>query len=947
MAFESVLKARGLVTHPNELSQVPEGSLLVANNIVIDRDGVIEPRRGNEKSFEFSTILNTAKKMFVFQNNVLIHATDNKIYKFDNTTVTSFTGTFTQIDIDNKIRFETSNENLYFTTSTGIQKLDLIANEPVDSGTPKGLDAALTLSGISGFFTNSTQVAYRIVWSLIDSNNNTLLGAPSQRLIIGNGTGSSKNITLDIQIPFGITTNHTCQVYRSGFSASITSVPNDEMGLVFERAPTAGEITAESIIITDIVPEDLRGTTLYTSPSQFGIEQANEVPPLANDIAEYKDTLFYANTISKHRLKFNVISVGAPSGITVNDTITIAGITYTAAKGLQEITDVITISGGFITGGEYFTLLSARDQTLYHVFYIVDSIGSDPLPANSTAIQVDITSDDTDTVVATKTNTIIGALGDFISSVSGNTITITNSNTGITTNAADFDVGFTIAITQEGTIGENPATDTYEIFTINTPGANIEDTARSLVRVINRSSTNTTVSAFYLSSFDDFPGQILIEENDLGGSTFSITVSANGGAFTPTLPTTGTSISSSSDISPNGLFFSRKDQPESVPLTNFFFVGSKDKKIIRIVPLRESLFIFKEDGIFRLVGDTSVNFTIETFDTTTKLLASETAVSLSNQVYMWSDQGIVTVSETGVSQVSRTIEDKINEIIAVNETQVRQNAFAIAYETDRKYILFTPDNDDTQATQALVYNNFTETWTRWPIARSTGIIHEIQNKIFWADGNANRIYSERKTFTSDDFIDEDFDVTITLIVGGTNTATLNDASEAEVGDVLFQDFDNFSIITSISGNDVVVKNVLNLSSGSAKILKKYNVDIEWVPLTINQPFISKHYSEMVMFFKFNDFETADITFKSDISPTQETQTVLGGENQSGWGTKGWGEFDWGSSLAGVKPIRTYIPLEKQRCSQIILGFEHSVQLTHFGINGYALKIEPMNERITR
>ena len=101
--------------------------------------------------------------------------------------------------------------------------------------------------------------------------------------------------------------------------------------------------------------------------------------------------------------------------------------------------------------------------------------------------------------------------------------------------------------------------------------------------------------------------------------------------------------------------------------------------------------------------------------------------------------------------------------ISVNQTEVRQNAFAIAYETDHKYILFTPENDDTQATQALVYNDFTQTWTRWPTARSAGIVHEIQNTLFWADGNANRVYDERKTFTSDDFIDEDFAVTITII----------------------------------------------------------------------------------------------------------------------------------------------------------------------------------------
>ena len=40
------LKASGLQTYYQTLMEISPGALLKANNVVIDRDGVIEPRRG-------------------------------------------------------------------------------------------------------------------------------------------------------------------------------------------------------------------------------------------------------------------------------------------------------------------------------------------------------------------------------------------------------------------------------------------------------------------------------------------------------------------------------------------------------------------------------------------------------------------------------------------------------------------------------------------------------------------------------------------------------------------------------------------------------------------------------------------------------------------------------------------------------------------------------------
>ena len=49
MSQNLVLKNKGLFTNSNQLSDVPEGALALAKNIVIDKDGVAEPCRGFDR----------------------------------------------------------------------------------------------------------------------------------------------------------------------------------------------------------------------------------------------------------------------------------------------------------------------------------------------------------------------------------------------------------------------------------------------------------------------------------------------------------------------------------------------------------------------------------------------------------------------------------------------------------------------------------------------------------------------------------------------------------------------------------------------------------------------------------------------------------------------------------------------------------------------------------
>jgi hypothetical protein len=69
-----MLKAKGLFTFSNYLSNIPEGSLFEASNVIIDRDGIIEPRRGIKV---FGNIPEVSKQLLTFKNRILTHYGDS------------------------------------------------------------------------------------------------------------------------------------------------------------------------------------------------------------------------------------------------------------------------------------------------------------------------------------------------------------------------------------------------------------------------------------------------------------------------------------------------------------------------------------------------------------------------------------------------------------------------------------------------------------------------------------------------------------------------------------------------------------------------------------------------------------------------------------------------------------------------------------------------------
>lgn len=818
---QNILRARGLYTFFNSLSEIPEGSLLEADNVVINRNGAIQSRRGFSKyGSDLDNGADRAKQLITYKGRILRHYDDNLEYDSDGLgDFDAFSGSFTETESGLRIKSVEANGNLYFTTDAGIQKISAktasdfttSTNFIRSAGGVKALDVTGVVDySVSGFLSGidagggdeTCAVAYRIVWGVKDRNSNLILGAPSSRtVIINTSTTNSGVVELTFTIPPRITTSDTdyfYQIYRTAVIAGVDSDPGDEMNLVIEDFPSGSELTARSVTVTDITPEDFRegNTPLYTNPvSGDGILQANDVPPLAKDIALFKNSVFYANTKTLNRLNLSLISVSqlvsGASQITIDDNSTSTTYTFVGEK---EETTITVDTFANTTDGGYFLINSASNIRKY--FPWADKTGTTPEPSGldtvgRLAVRVDISAAVSANDVAVALAAALDALDDFDVPVPvGDTIIVTNSNNGNTDDAVNGATGFgggafNISITNQGD-GEDASNQEVLLSAAATPSQQIDETARSLVNIINQQS-GEIVSAYYISGPEEVPGLILLESRVLGADPFFVTAdsSTTGGQFNPELPTSGETVISDNEVKGNRLYFSKYQQPEAVPLVNFLDVGPQDQDILRILPLRESLFVLKSDGVYRVTGENG-NFSLDLFDGSTGISTPDSAAVLNNQIYLLTRQDVATISDTGVSIISRPIEDKIVEVVNNNFSFIH-TGFGIAYESDRSYWLFlVSEETDTVATQCYRYNTFTNSWTRFILSKTCAVINTSDDKMYLGASDDNFIEKERKNFKRTDFADRDLDFTIPALSVDNTTITLSNISGIEVGDALVQ-----------------------------------------------------------------------------------------------------------------------------------------------------------------
>jgi hypothetical protein len=646
------------------------------------------------------------------------------------------------------------NGNALFTSRHGVLKVASDTGSIMPAGMPRGLDMSFAMggAGTGTIFTAANQYrAYRHTWALKDANNNLIVGAPSGR-VLAVSAAINENATLTIRVPPQITTSHVYQVFASAIG---TTDPGDELIQIYEGNPTSAQITAGTIAYEDKIADAFRnvGVPLYTNTSQEGSAAANNPPPLARDVCEFRNHALYANYTEPHRMTMQLVDAASLTNGT--STLTIAGVVYTS-----NAAEVIT-------------------------------------------------------------------------------------------------------------------TGTFQEFTSGTAAANVENTAKSLVRVINGYAANTTVYASYASTPDTTPGKILIEERGFGGSAFTAVAnsSATGNCFVPPIPT-DSSYTSIAERRRNRIRVSKQYQSEHAPIARDILVGAEYDEIQRIVPLQDMVIVIKDRTIWRITGTVFEDFQASILDDTCSIAGRDSAVKLNNTVFALSNQGFIAVNGNGVQIVGRPEEHRVLAGLADKSAPDHDTFVGVGVEVQRLYLCRAYDAAaDKNVTYA--YNAITRQWSRWLIDPQCFAV--VNDRILYGLNNAlGHVLLERASRRDGDpqyrdMCDESATFEITSISGSTATGTFTAgvdytgaaySSSIGYGWKLY-DGSNQYLVLSEAGGVLTLNTTTGLTTGTKTVYRPIPMTIEWNPFTAGNPGELKQFGDITIRCETQNAYKASLSYANE------------------------------------------------------------------------------------
>jgi len=826
----------------------------------------------------------------------------------------------------------------------------------------------------------------------------------------------STNASVTFPVPAGVTVNYEWQLYRTYGSADANTEPDDNHYLVATGNPTTTDLSAGTITVLDIRPDSLMQDALYTNPNQEGIQNANEPPPLAKDMTVYKDTAFYANVRGRHFLNLTLLATGGSTGVAVGTSVFIVkndviyqflgtdsstgtesgasatklgtfkvylggtpsqniydtATSLTRAINLSTDLNIIAIyasTGNSLPGSMFFQSLDLQDEPFYVYTNNMPNAWQPPLPLRIEAGTLSLGRNGGSTVTFRgdrRHNLQVGQTVELaaypvknVSAPAGSLSRNVSTVTATIPTGHSFVKNQVVTATAVGTPDTPFPNDNYRITDVLGP-------TQFTYSVIDGMSTTATSTVEYVFTSGltnpDFPTGVKTVSGVPDPFTFTYVeagpATSISNPYYAFVTDTEERVISEIDTYLNGLVFSKPGEFWAFPLGNLLFIGDESEPILRVLALREAVFVLKTDGVWRVVDASDGTFIPQLLDSTINSLAPEAACVFNNNVMALTTQGVVAIADAGGRPVSRPIETTLlTQIARLARETIFDKAFMTPYESDRKVFLWMPDSDvalDDYASSALVYNSLTNAWVSRKFPARCAIVNPPDNRLYVGFDD---VYPERKDLTNKDFIGppvKDWaNIDILTVASNLMSFTHNmGPGYFKVGDIMYlgdsevfwRNVIDYAVVAQVDDDTstVVLDRALVglVPSTTVQLLKGYDCTVRWQPLHGGDPTSLKQFSEGQFFYSRVTVPQFDIYFSTDHSPGLMRQILQCPNYQSNWGVFPWGRAGWGDTAAEATVGRLYVPTTKQRGHVLYVAMHWTAQAAYaewqgIGIEGRA------------
>jgi hypothetical protein len=759
----------------------PAGALRAASNVVVRRAGAVEPRPG-ARPYDLGWTPSVAKGFL----KIWAYGGSDWAYTYDATDLdrwynvlssspityvlpdgsTTHPAPFRADLVDNA----EARGNLYQGVSTGVLKLTSGSSTAWhETGTLPLVRMALSLSsaGTPRALATGYQLNYRLVVKRTDANKLVVRSPPSGAHTLANAAGAARDITVALSASSAlagdpaITSSDEIEVYRT-LAATTSNVLSETYYLVKTVKLTSGAVS-----FVDTLLDAELGADLYTNASRDGATGENQRAPACGCLELYRGSVFFGNTIGPYNYVLSFNYGGALSG---------------SATGVG-----VRSAAGNITNGSAI-VTSVSSTTGVQAGQIVQN-GAGTIPQGTYVVSVDTATQVTLSAPATATTVASGLT--FIDAVEVNgtwfpVVPAYIAGGNVVTSPINLLETSLLGVTNNGP----PVVVASKTFTARrvTPSANPAYSYTFLISEMNRSSSAASSATLRATHGDE---------------------------YYPALPLYGaTATNMDRDVLPAGLSWTKTDEPEHAPPSYFAYVGDKSKAILALSGARDCLWIWKEDGIFRLSGTSPANFRIDPYDPTSRCIMPSSVAKLGSRTYGLTSRGFVSVSDgEGVVVVSDQIQDHVADLAAVTSylsslegsyhTYAGSHCgMAAADPNSGEYVAIAglyPSGLANGSPIAMVYNERTKAWTTWSLAeRVTGNgpscvawSEKLNTLLLGYPGTSTETKVRRFANAFDNLVDgrsiryDDSEaITISAVAGLTFTITAPTSMTAALGDVI-------------------------------------------------------------------------------------------------------------------------------------------------------------------